>query len=165
MNTMPSSERRKPMLQLDLESVSAASNPFSHLTATRDSPNEINEMDSTLMAEQSIASTTTPSISALDLYEDVMPSHPTNLAVSGESRAKNIFVVKVCEQLHCSFYLLISFNRIQTSSSPASNARLTRLQKTQGIKHLLIHANPMFSLSAHSCTLSPPQLTLVLKPT
>ena len=152
MNVMPSIKKRKPALHLDLESLTAASNPLSHLTATRGSTNE---MDTTLMDEHSIVSTTTPSPSALGLYR--VPSE--------ESQPKNVFVVKVCEQLHYAFYLLTKFNRIQIPSSLASTVRLIPPQKGLGIKRLLPLANPVFSPSAPFYTLSLLQPMLVFKPT
>jgi hypothetical protein len=95
---MPSSKKRKPALHLDLESLSAASNPLSHLTATRGSANEMN---TTLMNQQSIESTPTPSISAFSFFGDIIPSRLSMLAdASEESQRKNVFVVKVRKQLH-----------------------------------------------------------------
>jgi hypothetical protein len=138
MNAMPSSKKRKPALHLDPESLSAASNPLSHLNATRGSTNE---MDTTLMNEQSIeqstASTTTPSPSALSFFDNFIRDPITNTLVAlEESQPKNVFAVKVCEQLHYIFYLLTLSNRIQISSFLASDVRVMLPQKARKIKRL-----------------------------
>ena len=91
--------KRKPASHLASDSQAPHSSPLSRVLAARGST----DVDSTLMAGQSAASTETPSPSALNLEGLVASSHPSK-GPEVLKEPKKIFVVKVCELISCEFY-------------------------------------------------------------
>ena len=96
MNAMASSKKRKPAIHLNLD-LDHAYSPLSHLTASRGSMNDI---DITMVAGNSVASTETPSISALDL-PDIIAQNPPHRERQAMLEPEKIFVVKVCKLPTC----------------------------------------------------------------
>ncbi len=92
MSALPASKKQKPALHLNLDSQSTYSSPLSRFTASRGS---INDIDTTLTAGQSVASTDTSSPSALDL-PSVVAQSPSNHENTASKEPKRIYVVKVC---------------------------------------------------------------------
>jgi hypothetical protein len=91
MHALSFSKKRNPALRLNLDSQSTYSTPLSHVTPSRGS---VNDLDNTMVAEKSVASTRTPSPSAIDL-SGVPAQLPSNLHSNASPEPKKIFVAKV----------------------------------------------------------------------